>query len=64
MTVYERTMIAASKNKGLRLSSDEVFSLSQDDAIQHRALMDKEDYEEPTEKDKKDFYSKTNLENK
>lgn len=39
-SVYQRILSAAKRGDGVRLSADEVFELSRDDAIETRANMD------------------------
>lgn len=39
-TVYQRIMQAAKRGAGLRLSADDVWQLTQDDAIETRAERD------------------------
>lgn len=43
LTPHQRIMRAAKAGKGVRLSADEVFALSLDDAISSAALNDDED---------------------
>lgn len=42
-TLHQRIMLAAKVRRGLRLTADEVFDLSQDDAIRACALNDDEE---------------------
>ena len=39
-TPYQRIIRAAKKGKGIRLTADEVFQMSRDDAIHTRAMKD------------------------
>ncbi len=43
MTPYQRIMAASHAGKGIRLSADDVFRLSMDDAISTRAALDDEE---------------------
>jgi hypothetical protein len=42
LTPWQRIIRAAKEGKGIRLSADEVYMLSQDDAIEQRARNDDE----------------------
>lgn len=46
LTPYRRIMEAAKAGRGIRLTAEEVWELSRDDAIERRARLDEEGDEE------------------